>query len=339
MDRLLEMGFVPVPDRSVSTEEARLDRRTVMLRAARPAMGTLVSVTAIADGRARLDHAIGRAFTEMDRLIDLFSRFDATSALSDLNATGHLRGPPPELVHVLSGAQRYHAQTRGVFDATVAPLVDLYRAWFHRPGRAASDEAYVRDARARVGAPYLRVSRREVRFARSGMAVTLDGVAKGYIVDRIAESLEAARVRNYLIDAGGDVRAAGRKEGRQPWTVAVRDPFGNASHADALELTDGAVATSGTYESLYDSDHLYHHIVDSGTGRSPTRCASVSVVAPATMAADALATSVFIMGPRAGVRLIDTLGGCASLVVDADGRMHRSRRWKSVSTRNTHLVE
>ena len=339
LDDLLELGFVRGHDGSIATEETRLDRRTIRLSAARPAMGTLLSVVALADARDRLDAAFGRAFMEVDRLVGIFSRYDSASALSDLNATGHLRGPPLELLHVLSRARSYYDSTRGVFDATVAPLVDLYRDWFRRPTPLAPSEVDVRDASARVGAANVLLSRREVRFGLPGMAVTLDGIAKGYIVDRIAQTLEAARVRNYLIDAGGDIRAAGRKEGGRPWTVAVRDPFGNEACPDALHLHGRAVATSGGYENCYDRNQLLHHIIDVETGRSPTRCASVSVVAPTTMAADALATCVFIMGPEDGADFVDALAGCACLVIDTNGRTLRSRRWKSVSPGNHHLVE
>ena len=161
------------------------------------------------------------------------------------------------------------------------------------------------------------------------MGVTLDGIAKGFIVDRVAESLGGQGLENYLINAGGDIRAAGTKEEKQPWTVAVQDPAKNGEFPDVIHLSDGAVATSGSYEVYFDRERTFHHIVNSRTGRSPNLNASVSVVAPSSMAADALATTAFVMEPDDGLAFIDALRGCECLIIDKDGRELKSKRWKS----------
>ncbi|MBI4409309.1 MAG: FAD:protein FMN transferase [Gemmatimonadetes bacterium] len=329
--RLLELGFQRERDAAVTTEAVRIDRRTHKLTAARAAMGTCVSISALGDSRARVEDAIGRAFEEMDRLIGIFSRFEHASALTRLNEQGRLRGAPPELARVVARALRYHRVTAGAFDISVAPLVDLFRDRLRTDAAAPPGDAEIREVRALVGARDITASRREVRFGKAGMRVTLDGIAKGYIVDRMAATLEARRVRNYLINGGGDIRAAGRKEGRQPWTVAVQDPGVPGRFRDALHLTDAAVATSGSYEIYFDRDRLFHHIVDASTGRSPTRCTSVSVIAPTTIAADALATSVFVMGPDPGLAFVESLAGCECLIIDRCGRELRSRGWRSAA--------
>jgi thiamine biosynthesis lipoprotein len=99
------------------------------------------------------------------------------------------------------------------------------------------------------------------------------------------------------------------------------------------------VATSGSYEVYFDPDRLHHHIVEAGAGRSPTECTSVSVVAPTAMAADALATSVFIMGAARGVRFVDSLPGCACLIIDRNGEQLRSRSWRSAGPVNAEETE
>jgi len=142
-----------------------------------------------------------------------------------------------------------------------------------------------------------------------------------------------------LINAGGDIRTAGTKEDKQPWTVAVQDPSKNGSFPDTIHLTDAAVATSGSYEIYFDRDRLYHHIVDSRSGSSPTLGASVSVIAPSAMAADALATSTFIMDPQKGIDFVDSLPGCECLIVDNEGLQLKSKSWKSAVPINGEKVE
>jgi FAD:protein FMN transferase len=328
---LLALGFQREPD-PVATDAVLVESRTFRVSAARPAMGTLVTLTVLARSRDRAQTAMGRAFDEMDRLIAIMSRFERDSALSLLNTDGQLNGPPPELFQVVSRALHYHRVTGGAFDISVAPLLDLFGARAGRPDPPV--DAELRDALERVGADRIDAGRRRIRFDREGMRVTVDGIAKGYIVDRMARVLEGHRVRRYLIDAGGDIRASGRKEGRQPWTVGVRDPWDPDRIPDRLEVRRGAVATSGGYERYFDPDRRHHHIVEPEAGRSPAGSASVTAVAPTAMAADALATSLFIMAPDRALSMADALPGCECLIIDRSGRILRSRGWRSAAPSN-----
>jgi thiamine biosynthesis lipoprotein len=328
---LADMGLEKIEAAPVATEAFRLDRRTVKVNSARPAMGTLVSVTALHRSHDRIEEAIGRAFDEMDRLIGILSRFESSSAVSVLNQDGRLTDVPPEVSRVFSRALNYHSASRGAFDITVQPLVDLFRASLEADSPAEPGVDRVRHALTRVGSQHIAMSCKSIRFERDGMGVTLDGVAKGYIVDGFAAVLERHGVKNYLVDAGGDIRASGTKENREPWTVAVQDPDKRGDFPDLVHLRNGAVATSGSYEIYFDRERAFHHIVDSGTGRSPNRNASVTVVAPSTMAADALATAAFVMEPEEGVAFIDSLSRCECLIVDAHGCQMKSKRWKSAA--------
>jgi thiamine biosynthesis lipoprotein len=295
----------------------------------RPAMGTLVSVTALARSTAWAEDAVGLAFAEMDRLIAIFSRYDSGSAVTALNAAGSLDAPPPELASVVRTSLEYHGSTGGAFDVTVAPLLALFRERLAAPVPAEPTEEEIRDRLAVVDARDVECRKGRIGLRRAGMAVTLDGIAKGFIVDAMAHALGTYGVRRYLVNAGGDIRARGTKEGRRPWTVAVRDPRTPGQFPTTLHLADGAVATSGSYEVSFDGDMRFHHIVDAKTGRSPGASLSVSVTAPTATAADVLATSVFVLGPDAGVRFVDRLRGCACLVLGREGGQWMSRRWRS----------
>jgi thiamine biosynthesis lipoprotein len=267
----------------------------------------------------------------MDRLIGILSRFDSSSAVSVLNQDGRLRGVPPDVSRVFSRALRYYRASHGAFDITVQPLVDLFRATLHVESRIEPGVDRVRDALQRIGSQHIAMSRRSIRFERDGMGVTLDGIAKGYIVDAVATVLERHGVKDYLVNAGGDIRASGTKEDKQPWTVAVQDPAKRGDFPDLIHLRNRAVATSGSYEIYFDCERARHHIVDSVSGRSPSQSASVTVVAPSTMAADALATAAFVMGPKEGVAFINSLSRCECLIIDTHGRQMKSKRWKSAS--------
>jgi thiamine biosynthesis lipoprotein len=270
----------------------------------------------------------------MHRLIGVFSRFDGTSAVSSLNAGGRLGSAPSEFSHVVSQALRYHELSRGAFDITVEPVVDLFRdnLGAERPHEPSPGE--IADAMALVGSRHIDVSDGRISFKRSGMGITLDGIAKGYIVDAIASTLGRHGIGNYLVNAGGDIRTAGTGENGEPWTVAVQDPDKSGLYPDIIHLRDAAVATSGSYEIFFDRDKLFHHIINSESGRSPVVSASASVVAPSAMAADALATSVFVLDPRQGVALIDSMPGCECLIIDNDGIQSKSAGWQS-ATPNT----
>ena len=327
---LAALGLERVDVVPVETDAVPVGRDTWKVVQTRPAMGTRVSITAITASQHRAVDACGHAFDEMDRLISLLNRYDPRSALSDLNAAGRLDHPPPELRHVLEAAAGAHRTSGGAFDVTVAPLLELFRERLTSPTASEPNAAEIRETLDRVGARHVTVSKRRVTFAREGMAVTLDGIAKGYIVDAMAGVLDLHGVRQYLIDAGGDIRTRGTREAGHPWTVGVRDPAGQGVYPEVLHLDGGAVATSGSYEVHFDDDAAFHHIVDAATGRSPTVAISVSVRAPTAMAADALATAVFVLGPQAGVTLVDGLRGCGCLVVGQDGRQWKSRRWRSI---------
>jgi len=336
LDSLLDLGFVRADSPPPAPVEFQLGPGGRKLIVGRPAMGTVVRVTAMTPSRDRAEEAVGRAFEELDRLVAIFSRYDAVSALSQLNAAGHLHAAPPELVAVMSRALRYHRLTGGGFDVSVAPLVDLFASRSDGTPIARSELA---DARALVDARNIRVGRRRIGFRREGMRVTLDGIAKGFIVDAFARILEHHRIRDYLVDAGGDIRVSGTKEDQQPWRVAVQDPAKAGRFPDTIELRGGAVATSGGYERHYDRGQERHHIVDAATGRSPVHSASVSVVAPTAMAADALATSIFLMAPQEGVAFVDALRGCECLIVDRCGGQFRSRGWRSAAAAHDAKAE
>jgi thiamine biosynthesis lipoprotein len=303
----------------------------------RLAMGTFVEVHAVYDrgvergrglSRDRADEAIALSFAEMDRLVGILSRHDPSSPTSRLNEHGSLRGAPSELSDVILAALAAHRLTGGAFDPTVGPLLDLLAASRRGDGPSAVE---VRDAMALVGARHVQFADGgTIRLGREGMRLTLDGIAKGYVVDRMSDVLTAAGVTNHLVNAGGDIRTRGERSPGRPWTIAVQDPKKRRRYPDMIQLRNGAVATSGSYENFFDESRTRHHLVDPETGCSPCRLVSVSVCSPTVMDADALSTAVFVLGPDRGLGMIESTAHAATLLLD-ESRAWRSRRWNTLS--------
>jgi thiamine biosynthesis lipoprotein len=328
-DALAGLGFQPATAPVRLDEVVPVGRGSFGISGSAAAMRTRVAITLVHPSRHRAEEAVGRAFEEMGRVVALLNRHDGASAISALNEKGVLPGAPAALTEVLTEAERIHRISNGAFDVTVQPLVDLLR----RMGVEGADSAAaeVEEARALADMSALHVGEGTVRLAKAGMGLTLDGIAKGYVVDRMAAVLRAHDARDWLIDAGGDIRTSGTNEARRPWRIGVQDPRKLGGYPEVTELGDGAIATSGGYEAPFTPDGTAHHIVDTATGRSPTRTLSASVTAPTAMMADALATAALVLPPGDAVVLVETLPRCTCLLLDSDGRGWRSRRWRTVT--------
>jgi thiamine biosynthesis lipoprotein len=282
-------------------------RRTAAL------MGTTVHLTVVGPDRARAEAAAAGALARMAALEARLSRHRPDSEVGRLNRDGRLDRPSAELRAVLALADETHALAGGAFDVTILPVLALYRNGL--PSRAALDAAL-----ARVGQDALRVDADGVRFARPGMALTLDGIGKGFVVDAGVDELRRHGFRRVLVEAGGDLFAAGRR-----WRIGIRHPrkFDSAL-LGRFEAGDVAVATSGDYFQPFTRDRSLHHILDPRTGVSAPGLCSATVLAPTAPRADALATLAMTLDPRAARELFEALPGCDALLVTKAGDVVRT---------------
>ena len=294
----------------------------------RLAMGTFVAVTVLHPSQGEADDAIGRAFEEMTRVSRLLDRYNSSSAIGTLNRDGYLADMPTEVSDVVGRSIHFHKVTGGAFDITVKPLVDLFKEHFAAHGMPPS-EAQIAKVLGLVDGSAVRLEGQTIRLAREGMGITLDGIAKGYVIDCGARVIKEHGIQHALINAGGDIRAIGGKKSNMPWKVAVQSPEKTGPYVDTLTMVDGAIATSGNYEVYFDQEKLYHHIVNPETGRSPLQSASVTVMAANVMDADALATSVFVLEPLAGKRFIETIAQTECLILDSNQTRVMSGGWPS----------
>lgn len=262
------------------------------------ALGARASITLAHPDAARI---VAEVRQEIDRLEDIFSLYRTGSALVRLNRDGALDAPPLELVECLGIAGVAHAATGGAFDPTVQPLWAVY-ARAHAAGNAPT-AAMLSDARHRVGLSRVAITPSRIAFARPGMALTLNGIAQGYIADRVAKLLQLQGLDHILIDTG-EFRALGGMEDGRPWPVSVEN-------MRTVGLRDRALATSAPLGTSFDQQGTVGHILDPGTGL-PARASgrTVSVTAPTAALADALSTGLCLLDDAEAANALGRLNDC-----------------------------
>lgn len=298
-------------------------------------MGTVVALTVATSDPALAEIAFDEAFAEMERLIAVFDRHDPGTALGLLNRQGSLASGPQELTLVLKEALRLGGRTGNAFNPSIAPVVDLFDAVrsdaFKRgaldgaglPGFAGKELKAALEL-ARPGG--ISISDSGIRLERSGMRLTLDGIAKGYIADQASRVLASRKLPNHMVNAGGDIRVSGKAASGKAWTIGIQHPANPGGLLDAVAMSDGALATSGSYEKYYNRARTRHHLINSLTGKSGD-IASVTVRDDSAMQADALATALALMSPAQAVRYVENRTGAACLLLDDQGRRHASSNW------------
>ena len=262
---------------------------------------------------------VADCLAEVERLEGVFSLHRPDSALCRLNRDGALEAPPLDLVILLNEAKRYGDLTGGAFDVTVQPLWDLHARHFAGPNAdpAGPPDAAVAAARALVDYRRIDVAPDRIAFDRPGMAVTLNGIAQGYITDRVAERLRAAGMAHVLVHLG-ETRALGPAENGRPWRVGIADPAApERAPVRTVDLVNGAVATSGGYGTRFSA--RCHHLFDPATGRSANHVDSVTVMAPTATAADALSTALAVLPPGEAPRLLAASGAARAIMQTRNG--------------------
>ncbi|MBK9126150.1 MAG: FAD:protein FMN transferase [Chloroflexi bacterium] len=278
-------------------------------------MGSIAHLDVVSDDPVYAREAIVAALDTMSALEDVFSRFRPASQLSRLNADGVLRRPHPAFVDVLSTAVRFGDLTGGAFDVTIEPVLRVYRE--AALAGTLPDLVAVAAARERVDYRRIRVAAGEIRLTAPGMAVTLDGIAKGYIIDAGTAVLKRLGFDHVMVEVGGDLQTVS-SAGRDPWRIEIQRPR-PASPQMYARLDGRAIATSGDYQYTFSSDLRAHHIVDPHSGVSPDELAGASVIAPTACEADALSTALMVMGAREGLVLAGTLPDVDALVISKLG--------------------
>ena len=254
------------------------------------------------------------------------STYLADSELSQFNAAepGQWTTLSDHTLKVVRESRRLHTVTGRAFDPTIGPLVDL---WGFGPEGGPDQVPTEKDIAATIktigfDGVELHSEQPKIRKHASGVGMDFSGVAKGYAVDLVAQHLERSGVDNYLVEVGGELRSNGTSPNGRPWRVGIEKPVpGSRDIQQVVELQGRAMATSGNYRIFFEQNgRRYSHIVDPTTGRPVDHdLASVTVIAPTTLEADALSTAMLVLGPEKGMALAAERDIAAYFIAGSEG--------------------
>ena len=272
-------------------------------------MGTFVEVT------SANKEAAGIVFGEIKRVEDLLSKYKPDSEISRLNKIGKLK-LSPDTFYIIKKSKEFWKASNGAFDITVAPLVDLWG--FTDKKYSVPSDAEIKNVISLIGSDKIILNNKDnmVQFKIYGLHLDLGGIAKGYALDCAIYKLKEKGVNSCLINAGGQIYCLGDKFG-EPWKIAIRDPRGE-NFTGYLSLRDKAVATSGDYEQYFiKKNKRYSHIINPKTGYpADSGIVSVTVIARDGLTADALATSIFVLGKEKGELLAKKFAGVEVKIIE-----------------------
>ncbi|MEX0679696.1 MAG: FAD:protein FMN transferase [Pirellulales bacterium] len=297
----------------------------VRYESTQPQMGVPFKIILYASDEAAAKGAFEAAFSHIAALNRMLSDYDPQSELSRLSRTaGSGRDVPVSetLWNVLARSQALAGETDGAFDVTVGPYVRLWRRARRNKEMPASER--LAQARSAVGYQLLKLDeqRRTARLQKPGMLLDLGGIAMGYAVDEALELLRKRGMTRALIDASGDIGVSDPPPGKRGWTIDVAPLAAGGAPGVSILLANAAVTTSGdAFQHVVIGGKRYSHIIDPRTGLGLTDQSSVTVIAADCTTADSLATAVSVLGPKAGLKLIERTQGTAALIIRAaDGK-------------------
>ena len=284
-------------------------------------MGTDIRVELWHEDEDTACNAISSVMEEMKRIDRVMSPFVETSVLSQLNKKAAYRPVfvGRELFDLVEQSLYFSRATDGAFDVTYASVGKHYS---FRDGKKPDEQTL---AKALDVIDYrnlqLDAEAKTIAFTKQGVSIDLGGIGKGYAVDRGIKILEELGISQAMVGAGGDSRIIGDRRG-EPWVVGIKNPRSKLENVAVLPLMDVSVSTSGDYERFFEQAGVrYHHIIDPDTGDSAREVRSVTIIGAEAATTDALSTSVFVLGVKKGLALINEMEGFDAIVVDGEGQM------------------
>lgn len=282
------------------------------------AMGSQLTLQTFTRDPAAADTAFAALLAEFERLDAALSVWKPGSDIGRVNeaAGAHPVRVGADAMAVLSAARQISEWTHGKFDVTFGALSDVWKFDHDQDGRVpTTDDIAARRALVDFTAVRTDDTARTVFLTRRGMRIHLGGIGKGYAVEHAARLLRERGIRDFLIQSGGDLYVGGLQQGR-PWRLGIADPRRPSHTFGTIDVSNGAVSTSGDYERAFLKDGVrYHHLLDPATGMPARGCRSVTIVASSPLLADGLSTGVFILGPREGMALVERLPDVGAVIV------------------------
>jgi thiamine biosynthesis lipoprotein len=285
------------------------------------AMGSELRLTAWTADENAARATFDAVFAEFERLEALMSTWRRASDVVRINAAAGVQAVPVavDVRDVLRQARQISEWTEGTFDVTFGALTDVWKFDQDQDNSIPDPEA-IRARLPLIDYRQIEIDDRAgtVFLRRKGMKIHLGGIGKGYAVEHALQILRKAGLRDFMIQAGGDLYVGGHKDGRL-WRLGINDPRGPEGHSFAtIDLSDSTFSTSGDYARFFMKDGVrYHHILDPATGQPARLCRSVTIAAESPVLADAIAKGVFILGPEKGMALVERIPKLEAVIVTA----------------------
>lgn len=277
----------------------------------------------------KAEEAVKASFEKLEAVENKMSKTIKKSDVYQINKNAAQKWVKIEqsTFQVIQKAVEYAQKTDGKFDPTISPLVELWGIGTEKAKIPETEQ--IKKAKALVDYNNLKLDSNnyKVKFAHSGMGLDLGAIAKGYAADEVYKILKSYGIKSALINLGGNVLTLGTKKDGSRWKIGIQDPRRQrGSVMAALELTDQALVTSGNYERYFEKEGvIYHHIISPETGK-PARnnLLSVSIITENSFAADALSTSVYMMGLNRGSKLVESLAEVEAIFVTEANQLYLS---------------
>ena len=307
---------------STSIQSQEIHKRTLKL------MGSRFDISVVANDSLEANTSIDIAIDEISRIEKLISSWDRNSQTSDINKNAGIKPVKiaKELFNLIQRSLAISVLTDGAFDITYASMDNIWK--FDGSMKIMPSETAIKTSVLKVGYKNVLLDNENhtVFLKLKGMKIGFGAIGKGYAADKAKQLLISKGVQAGIINASGDMNTWGKQPNGDDWKVAITNPL-NKNHAFALlPIKNGAVVTSGNYEKYVIFDNKrYSHIIDPRTGYPSNGIISVSVFAAKAELADALATSIFVMGTEVGLNRIDQLSNVECIIIDDKGKIHTSK--------------
>ena len=294
-------------------------------------MGCGFEITVVAENELSANRFIDLAHNEISRIEKLISSWDQNSQTSAINSNAGIKAVKVdlELFELIERAIGISKLTDGSFDISYASMDRIWK--FDGSMTAMPSQSEIDASVVKVGFQNIHLDKENltVFLKEENMKIGFGGIGKGYAADKAKDLLIENGVASGIINASGDMNAWGKQANGEDWKVAITNPLDKNNSFGLLPISNGAVVTSGNYEKyvVFD-DKRYSHIIDPRTGYPTTGILSVTVFAPKAELADALSTSVFVMGIETGLNRINQIPKVECVIVDEAGKLHKSSNIK-----------
>lgn len=292
-------------------------------------MGSGFEITAIATEKATAQQAVGIAIAEIQRIEKLISEWDSTSQTAAINRNAGIRAVKVdrELVDLIRRALSVSKLTGGAFDISFASMAKVWK--FDRREHPLPDSTVVQQASQHINWRNIQVdtARNTVFLTQQGMRIGFGAIGKGYAANRAKHKMQQLPgVVGGVVNASGDLTAWGQSNHPDGWSVQLANPDSRQKPIGWIRLNNMSIVTSGDYEHYFTSNgKRYSHIIDPRTGYPVVGLKSVTIICADAELADALATSVSVLGIDDGLYLINQLNGVEGLIIDEDNQLHPSK--------------